>query len=74
MPTFCCCGNHLDDKTSVKTTVSPCGCDAPGPGRRQRRVQIGIPEYCFRDQYEERTRLGLPLETDMEKEIRSKWQ
>ena len=73
MATSCVCGNHLSDKPTVKSTMSPCKCDAPGPGRTVLVARHGIPEFCFERQYEQRTRLGLPLMTDIEKSVRSRW-
>ena len=73
MATVCCCGNDLS-KTPVdfKVTMSPCQCDKPSGPRRSLRA--GLPSYVFAKQYAERKRLGLPLETDVERAVRSHWQ
>lgn len=61
----CCCGNTLRE-TSVRIVVSPCRCETPGPGQRQ-RPRWFIPEALPEKQYEERKRLGLPLMDEIEK-------
>jgi len=72
--TVCCCSNELDAAPSgLRVRMSPCRCKKPGPGKRTLR-QPGLPQYVFENQYNERTRLGLPLETDIEKGVRSKWR
>ncbi len=71
--TLCICGNELSQKPKFKFTIQPCRCDAPGPGRRQGRVLDGIHEFCGKKQYQDRKRLGLPLMTDTELGVRSRW-
>ncbi len=74
MATECCCGNQLERlPASFRVRMSPCKCDAPGASARMLPVRGEIPEYCFAKQYEQRRRLGLPLETDTERGIRSRW-
>lgn len=73
MATFCCCGNETSKLPEFKMTVSPCQCDVPQGRRRTLTVGGKIPEFCFERQYEQRTRLNLPLETDTEKGIRKRW-
>ncbi len=72
MPTLCCCGNKLEPDPSFTVRQAPCKCKAPGPGRRQ-AAPHGIPDHVFEQQYNERKRLGLPIETDMERGVRRKW-
>ena len=72
MPTVCCCSNDLQERPKgFRVTRYPCRCKDPGGARRHHRS--GIPDHVFETQYEERTRLGLPLETDTEKAVRSRW-
>jgi hypothetical protein len=72
MPTFCCCSNELSEgPKGLRVNMHPCRCEAPGGPKSGRSV--GLPTYVFEKQYNERTRLGLPLETDTEKAIRRRW-
>ncbi len=71
MATQCVCGNELESTPAYKLRVSPCRCEAPGPGART--LQTGLPWHLFEKQYEERRRLGLPLLTDTERAARSRW-
>ena len=74
MPTVCCCGNPLEARPgSFTVRMSPCKCGAAKGGGRSTLDQPGVPAYCFEQQYKERTRLGLPLETDIEKGVRRNW-
>ncbi len=74
MPTFCCCGNELEEAPRTKITMSPCKCDDPRSFRRKLRTS-GIPNHIFEKQWTERTRLGLPMETDFERGIQgSRWK
>ena len=73
MATVCCCGNTLRNKPEdFQLTMSPCQCDKPSGPRRSLRA--GLPNHVFAKQYAERKRLGLPLETDIERAVRSRWQ
>jgi hypothetical protein len=73
MAKVCCCGNDLDEKPDGFTVrMHPCRCEKPA-GRRQSTQMQGLPWHVFKQQYEERKRLGLPILTDIEKGARSKW-
>ncbi len=73
MATFCCCGNERNAKPEgFKVTRSPCCCKRPAGSRR--KIATGLPWHVFEAQFNERKRLGLPIQTDREKEARSKWQ
>ncbi len=54
--------------------MSPCKCDKPRSFRRRLHT-AGIPNHIFEKQWTERTRLGLPMETDFERGIQgSRWK
>ena len=70
--TVCCCGNELaKGPDGFKVRHSPCRCRHPAGPRFGAKMFMG--NFVFSKQHEERTRLGLPLETDIEKGIRKKW-
>ena len=52
--------------------MSPCRCNEPGPGRRQVAIEK-LGDFVYEKQYDDRLRLGLPIETDTEKGIRKRW-
>lgn len=68
----CCCGNKKRD-TPVKITVHPCQCKTPSSSSRSSRPNLDKLAHVSSKQYEERTRLGLPLETGFEKAANSIW-
>ncbi len=74
MATRCVCRRRLEDEPETfELTVAPCRCDRPCGGPRQAENR-DIPSHVFKQQFEERERLGLPMETDTEKGIRKRWQ
>lgn len=64
---YCVCGNRLEEK-SFLVRVSPCKCASPGEGRstitREDFLDVISPR-----QYAERTKLGLPPITEVEKSV-----
>ena len=60
-------------RCTSKTTMSPCRCEEPGPGRRRQIPLEMLGDYVYEQQYDDRRRLGLPIETDTEKGIRKRW-
>ena len=72
MPTErCCCGNTLRSNTTVEIIRKPCQCKEPGPGRRQTKCMDLPDDIVTPRQYEQRTRLGLPVIAPSERE--TKW-
>ena len=66
----CCCGNVLDAQTETRIKVYPCRCSQPGVEHTSRGTKLpDVP----RGQKEERERLGLPVLTDIEKGMDSRW-
>ena len=65
----CVCGRMLD-LNDVEIVRSPCRCDVPGPGPRTLEAPgVKVPKY----QYEQRRKLGLPVETPVELAARRRW-
>lgn len=65
----CCCGNVLRESRS-RIRVSPCRCAKPAPGPRRFVGPTTLPDGSFgvtKRQYEQRTRLGLPPITEIER-------
>lgn len=67
MTRACVCGNVLERRGAGTWTMrcSPCSCASPGP--RVGQLRHGLHPRIGRVQYEERTRLGLPLIADCER-------
>ena len=68
---ICCCGNVLAE-SSVPIRRSPCRCEAPGEGHRQRPDLSGTssaPEHQARLRHSQ----GLPAWTDTERGLTAKW-
>ncbi len=72
MPELCCCGNLLRKEPRFKVVKYPCQCEKPGTERR-RPPKVGLSDYVDRRTYEQRTRLGLPVQTEVEKSVGEKW-
>lgn len=69
----CVCGNVLATRPGQGTftvTSRPCRCEDPGPGSRQGHYEPALPGWVSRRQYEERTRLGLPVVANIERKAR----
>ncbi len=73
MPEICCCSNVLREGLSFRMVSSPCRCPEPGDGKRCGVVKHGIPDGVFSRQWNQRRKLGLPIETGSEKEMRTRW-
>jgi hypothetical protein len=71
----CCCGNVLDDRPSgnYRTVMFPCQCEKPGP-KRKRPPKVGPHDYCSKEQYEQRTKAGLPVMAEVEKAVAEEWK
>jgi len=61
----CVCGNVLE-KRPFRAVISPCRCATPGPGRSTAARESFL-DHISERQYRERTRLGLPVVTEIEK-------
>jgi hypothetical protein len=71
----CVCGNSLvldTQQPAFVTRRSPCRCEEPGPGGRTSPCR-DLPAGVSRRQFEQRTKLGLPVEADIEKAMRTSW-
>ena len=64
--TLCICGNQIGPDRGYRMTTSPCRCDKPGPGRSIASRESFLDDISPQ-QYAERTRLGLPVVTEIEK-------
>lgn len=65
----CCCGNPLGP-SAYRVVTSPCRCEAPGRGRSTLTGAGSLPDGPFGvgpEQYRQRTRLGLPPVTEVER-------
>ena len=66
----CCCGNTLDAGKQTRIKVYPCRCSEPGVKRTTRGTPTpGVPK----GQKAEREKLGLPVLTDIERGMDSRW-
>ena len=75
MATQCVCGAELEARPEAfRVTMSPCQCAKPASSRHQVRVRCGIGDTVSRELYEDRTRLGLPIQTDTEIGVKAKWR
>lgn len=71
--TCCICGNRWEKPEGIRVNRRVCRCDTPGPGKRAGGVSR-LPDGVTKEQYEERTRLGLPVVTDIERAaMASRW-
>lgn len=68
---ICKCGNKLDE-LKFKMVIHPCRCKAPGK-EHHAAPDMDKLSYIPKRQYEQRTRLGLPVEADIEKSSRIPW-
>lgn len=68
---LCRCGNTLGE-SNFRITVHPCRCDDPGPDRKappNLDLLSNVPER----QYNQRKKVGLPLQTDVERAADITW-
>lgn len=76
MPNVCCCGNDLPDRSPsrVLVTYKPCRCDVEVAGKGSRiGAEPIMTQGVSKEHFEQRRRLGLPLQTPMERSAKTKW-
>ncbi len=75
MPTFCKCNNQLSETPKTFRVVQhPCKCDEPGPRSSWNHAPNLDPlDDVLPRQYEQRKRLNLPIQTDIERSSTIPW-
>ena len=68
---FCKCGNALAE-LPFKMVIHPCRCSVKG-GANHTAPDLDRIGNISERQYEQRTRVGLPIEADVEKSARIPW-